>query len=115
MIETHLYGYWTSPAARATQLFQGTRWWGGFPFRMFLLMAGVAVGSATRRGTELGLLVFATLLATLASCSVSLARDGDVPASALLYGGGLAVLYGVAHLAVRRLAPYADPLVPTSE
>ena len=44
MIETHLYGYWTSPAARATRLFQDTRWWGGFPFRMFLLLAGVAMG-----------------------------------------------------------------------
>jgi uncharacterized membrane protein len=43
MIETHLYGYWTSPAARATRLFQDTRWWGGFPFRMFLLLAGVAM------------------------------------------------------------------------
>ena len=44
MIETHLYGYWTSPAARATALFQDTRWWGGFPFRMFLLLAGVSMG-----------------------------------------------------------------------
>src|SRR6478752_4661046 len=43
MIETHLYGYWTSPAARATRLFQDTRWWGGFPFRMFLFMAGVSM------------------------------------------------------------------------
>ena len=43
MIETHLYGYWTSPAARATRIFQDTRWWGGFPFRMFLLLAGVAM------------------------------------------------------------------------
>jgi len=43
MIETHLYGYWTSPAARATRLFQDTRWWGGFPFRMFLLLAGVSM------------------------------------------------------------------------
>ena len=43
MIETHLYGYWTSPAARATRIFQDTRWWGGFPFRMFLLLAGVSM------------------------------------------------------------------------
>jgi uncharacterized membrane protein len=56
MIETHLYGYWTSPAARATRLFQDTRWWGGFPFRMFLLLAGVAMGikfeAQLARGTE---------------------------------------------------------------
>jgi len=43
MIETHLYGYWTSPAARATTLFQETRWPGGLPFRMFLLLAGVSM------------------------------------------------------------------------
>jgi uncharacterized membrane protein len=43
MIETHLYGHWTSPAARATALFQDTRWWGGLPFRMFLLLAGVSM------------------------------------------------------------------------
>jgi len=43
MIETHLFGYWTSPAARATTLFQETRWPGGLPFRMFLLLAGVAM------------------------------------------------------------------------
>ena len=43
MIETHLFGYWTSPAARATTLFQETRWPGGLPFRMFLLLAGVSM------------------------------------------------------------------------
>ena len=43
MIQTHLYGYWTSPAAQATALFRDTRWWGGFPFRMFLLLAGVSM------------------------------------------------------------------------
>jgi len=43
MIETHLFGYWTSPAARATTLYQETRWPGGLPFRMFLLLAGVAM------------------------------------------------------------------------
>jgi uncharacterized membrane protein len=44
MIETHLFGYWTSPAARATTLYQQTRWPGGLPFRMFLLLAGVSMG-----------------------------------------------------------------------
>src|SRR6478735_2184559 len=42
MIETHLFGYWTSPAARATRIFQETRWPGGLPFRM-LLLAGAAM------------------------------------------------------------------------
>ena len=61
MIETHLFGYWTSPAARATALFQDTRWWGGFPFRMFLLMAGVAMAikfeAQVARGVERSVMV----------------------------------------------------------
>ena len=70
-----------------------------------------AVGPATRRGTEAAMLVFATLLATLGYAAVSLSQDGAVPGSAVTYGLALAALYAVAHLAVRRLAPYADPLV----
>jgi len=56
MIETHLFGYWTSPAARATTLYQETRWPGGLPFRMFLLLAGVAMAikfeTQVARGVE---------------------------------------------------------------
>jgi len=61
MIETHLYGYWTSPAAQATALFRDTRWWGGFPFRMFLLLAGVSMGikfeAQIARGAERSVMV----------------------------------------------------------
>jgi uncharacterized membrane protein len=61
MIETHLYGYWTSPAAQATALFRDTRWWGGFPFRMFLLLAGVSMAikfeAQIARGTERSVMV----------------------------------------------------------
>jgi uncharacterized membrane protein len=77
MIETHLFGHWTSPAARATALFQETRWPGGLPFRMFLLLAGVSmaikfeaqlargverrvmVRGGVRRGFEILLLAYA--------------------------------------------------------
>ena len=56
MIETHLFGYWTSPAARATTLYLETRWPGGLPFRMFLLLAGVSMAikfeSQLARGAE---------------------------------------------------------------
>jgi uncharacterized membrane protein len=56
MIETHLFGHWTSPAARATWLYQETRWPGGLPFRMFLLLAGVSMAikfeSQIARGVE---------------------------------------------------------------
>ena len=61
MIETHLYGYWTSPAAQATALFRDTRWWGGFPFRMFLLLAGVSMAikfeAQIARGVERSVMV----------------------------------------------------------
>jgi uncharacterized membrane protein len=43
MIQTHLYGWWTSPAAKATAAYAFSRWLGGLPFRMFLLMAGMAI------------------------------------------------------------------------
>ena len=68
-------------------------------------------GRGTRRSIELSLVVFATLLAGLGNASVSLAQNGTVPASVLGYAVGLGVLYVAAHLAVRRFAPYADPLI----
>jgi uncharacterized membrane protein len=43
MIQTHLYGWWTNPAAKATTAFTFSRWLGGLPFRMFLLMVGVSM------------------------------------------------------------------------
>ena len=63
------------------------------------------------RGAELLLTVFAVLIAVLAYAAVGLAHDGRLPSGTLGYGGGLAALFLGAHLAVRRFAPYADPLV----
>lgn len=57
------------------------------------------------------LLGFATALAGLGYAAVGIAITGGIPASAFTYTLGLAALYGVAHLAVRRFAPYADPLI----
>jgi cell division protein FtsW (lipid II flippase) len=65
----------------------------------------------TGRSTELTLLIFATGLAVMGYVSVGIAKNGTFPVSALTYALGFAVLYGVAHLGVRRFAPYADPLV----
>jgi cell division protein FtsW (lipid II flippase) len=64
-----------------------------------------------RRWTEAGLLVFAALLATGAVAAVVYARTGSVSSSVLWYGAGFAALYAVAHLGIRRFAPYADPLL----
>ncbi len=74
-------------------------------------MTAPAFGRGTRRGTEAALLVFATLLAAVAGASVTLAQSGTLPPAVLTYALGLGSLYAVAHLAVRRLAPYADPLI----
>ena len=64
-----------------------------------------------RRGSELRLLVFAVLVAMAAYAAVGLAHDARVDEQVLGYGLGLAVLYGVAHAAVRAFAPAADPLI----
>ncbi|QTD99680.1 FtsW/RodA/SpoVE family cell cycle protein [Streptomyces cyanogenus] len=70
-----------------------------------------AIGAPSRRNTELALLVFAVVIPVFAYANVGLALDGQVPAGLLSYGLGLGLLAGVAHLAVRKFAPYADPLL----
>jgi cell division protein FtsW (lipid II flippase) len=65
----------------------------------------------TRRGVELAMLVFAVLIALAAYADVGLTRSQQVPSDTLTYGLGLGALVLVAHLAVRRFAPYADPLL----
>ncbi|MCW2598676.1 MAG: cell cycle protein [Frankiales bacterium] len=74
-------------------------------------MTAPTLPGRTRRGTELTLLVFATTLATVGYAAVGIAKTGTLPSGTLGYGLGLGALYGLAHLAVRRFAPYADPLI----
>ncbi len=64
-----------------------------------------------RRQTELAMLVFAVGLVLFAYANVGLGLNGHIPAGLVVYGIGFAVLVGAAHLAVRRLAPWADPLL----
>ncbi|WP_051940122.1 FtsW/RodA/SpoVE family cell cycle protein [Phaeacidiphilus oryzae] len=68
-------------------------------------------GAPNRRNTELALLVFAVLIPVFAYANTGLAMDGSVPAGMLGYGLGMGGLALVAHLVVRRWAPYADPLM----
>ncbi|MEU2877437.1 MULTISPECIES: FtsW/RodA/SpoVE family cell cycle protein [unclassified Streptomyces] len=70
-----------------------------------------AIGAPSRRNTELALLVFAVAIPVFAYANVGLAIDGSVPSGLLSYGLGLGLLAGVAHLVVRKFAPYADPLL----
>ncbi|ARF56364.1 FtsW/RodA/SpoVE family cell cycle protein [Streptomyces gilvosporeus] len=69
------------------------------------------IGAPSRRNTELAMLLFAVLIPVFAYVNVGLAKDGSVPAGVLGYALGLGLLAGVAHLVVRKWAPYADPLM----
>jgi cell division protein FtsW (lipid II flippase) len=64
-----------------------------------------------RRGVELAMLGFALVVTMVAYTAVGLAADGRVPSGALGYGAGLGALFLLAHVAVRQLAPHADPLI----
>ncbi|MEU6169905.1 FtsW/RodA/SpoVE family cell cycle protein [Streptomyces tanashiensis] len=70
-----------------------------------------AIEAPSRRNTELALLAFAVVIPVFAYLNVGLAMDGKVPAGMAGYGLGLALLATVAHLVVRKWAPYADPLL----
>ena len=64
-----------------------------------------------RRSTELLMLVFAVGVVLAAYASAGLGLSGKLPAGLVEYGAAFAVLMFAAHLAVRRLAPWADPLM----
>ncbi|WP_103502663.1 MULTISPECIES: FtsW/RodA/SpoVE family cell cycle protein [Streptomyces] len=70
-----------------------------------------SVGTPSRRNTELVMLAFAVLVPVLAYANTGMALDGSLPAGMVAYGLGLGAIAGVAHLVVRRWAPYADPLM----
>lgn len=70
-----------------------------------------AIGAPSRRNTELALLVFSVVIPVFAYANVGLAINNSMPSGLLSYGLGLGLLAGVAHLVVRKFAPYADPLL----
>ncbi|WP_254553026.1 FtsW/RodA/SpoVE family cell cycle protein [Kitasatospora sp. MMS16-BH015] len=70
-----------------------------------------APAAPNRRNTELALLAFAVVVPMLAYANVGLAMDKKLPAGMLEYGLGMGALALVAHLVMRRFAPYADPLL----
>ncbi|MDV6010904.1 FtsW/RodA/SpoVE family cell cycle protein [Haloechinothrix sp. LS1_15] len=65
----------------------------------------------TRRGTELLMLGFATLIVTLALVLVDANQEQELTLSIVWYGLAYLGMLTVAHLAVRWWAPYADPLI----
>ncbi len=64
-----------------------------------------------RRGAELFLLVLALAVGIGAYAAVGIGVEGEVPADLLAYGGWLAALVIGAHLVIRIVAPYADPVL----
>ena len=64
-----------------------------------------------RRRTELAMLLFAVGVVLFAYASVGLSMTGKIPAGLVGYGLAFAALMLVAHLAIRRFAPWADPLM----
>ncbi|ASR33676.1 cell cycle protein [Prauserella marina] len=65
----------------------------------------------TRRGTELWLLAFATGIVTFAFVLVQANQEQELSWSVVWYGLAYLSILSVAHLAVRKWAPYADPLI----
>jgi len=64
-----------------------------------------------RRGAELFLLLISLLVGVGGYAAVGLGVEGAVPVDIIGYGGWLAGLCIGAHLIVRLLAPYADPVM----
>lgn len=65
----------------------------------------------TRRGSELLMLVFAVLLVVAAEADVEATRDGHISSRLITYAAVPIVVGLVTHLVIRRVAPYADPLL----
>jgi cell division protein FtsW (lipid II flippase) len=78
--------------------------------------AGLPRGDAVplprgRRNAELAMLAFAVAIMLFAFVNVGYGLNGHIPSGLPLYVAGFAVLMIAAHIAVRWLAPYADPLL----
>lgn len=65
----------------------------------------------TGRGIELLLLGFATVLVTIALVLVEANQEQELTRALLYVGAAYLGLFTIAHLAVYRWAPYADPLI----
>lgn len=67
--------------------------------------------ASTRRGVELLLLAFAALIVTIALILVEANGEQTLSRQLLYLGAAYLGLFAVAHVVVRYLAPYADPLI----
>ncbi len=69
------------------------------------------VAPRKRRGAELLLLLLGLVVGLAAYVAVGLGVSGEIPTDVYLLGGGLALMALLAHVVVRWLAPYADPVL----
>ena len=74
-------------------------------------VVGAVPAPPTRRGTELVLLAFVSVLVTSALVLVEANQEQQLTMQIVYYGLAYLALFGAAHLAVRRFAPYADPVI----
>ena len=65
----------------------------------------------TRRRAELGLLLLAVLIVVAAEAAVQGARAGHISLNLITFAGVTLLAGLVAHLVIRRVAPYADPVL----
>jgi cell division protein FtsW (lipid II flippase) len=65
----------------------------------------------TGRGSELGLLIMAAVIVTAALVIVELNQHQALRIELVYYGGGYLAVFAIAHIVVRALAPFADPLL----
>jgi cell division protein FtsW (lipid II flippase) len=75
------------------------------------MSAVVPAWRTQHRGTELALILAAVVLTLTAFTSVSAAESSALPSGLLTDGLGFTALALLTHIAVRRLAPYADPVL----
>ena len=71
----------------------------------------VVPASRGRRRTELIMLIFGFALVAFAFANVGYSLKGKLPSSMVEYLGAFVVITVLGHVAVRRLAPWADPLL----
>ncbi|MGH8938856.1 MAG: FtsW/RodA/SpoVE family cell cycle protein, partial [Actinomycetes bacterium] len=64
-----------------------------------------------RRGAEFFLTILAVVIGIAAYCAVGLGTKGTIPAGVAKLAAALIVFAVIAHLVVRRVAPYADPVL----
>jgi cell division protein FtsW (lipid II flippase) len=72
---------------------------------------GTATTTPKRRGTEAAMLGFAVFVTVVAHSIVDLTVTNSLGSEVVTFGLWISALWAAAHLAVRRWAPYADPLM----